>query len=57
MFSGSLQFLPGILKDYLETVDQVFTAEVDGVGAKGQESVTTANVETLLEAFLEHFQT
>jgi hypothetical protein len=27
MFSGSLQFLPRILKDYQETVDQVFTAE------------------------------
>jgi hypothetical protein len=58
MFSGSHQFLHGILKDYQETVDQVFTAEeVDGVGAKGSENATMVNVQTLLEAFLEDFQT
>jgi len=58
LFSGSLQFLPGIMKDYQETGDQVFTAEeVNEVGAKGSENATMVNVETLLEAFLEDFQT
>jgi len=52
MFSGSLQFLPGILKDYQKTGDQVFTAEeVNRVAAKGSENATMVNVETLLEDF------
>ena len=46
------------MKDYQETGDQVFTAEeVNEVGAKGSENATMVNVETLLEAFLEDFQT